>query len=196
MRVQNHLTWNNSDTCSTHVLRVRFTLFMDNISGHSQGPKGVLSRSHWLLSLLLYLFADDNFFLSSSSQDLQHALGRFAAKCEMWVNTSKSEIMVLNWVKVTREKNKDFFFFQLGVGRDLLRSRDWSYVRFHLSSYQPSISISGPSPLVVKNHPDTSGSMSVLELYFLHVSFMIVGFVKEALTSPASSWHGQGPFPH
>ncbi|KAK3530619.1 hypothetical protein QTP86_029307, partial [Hemibagrus guttatus] len=45
----------------------------------------------------------DDVLLASSSQDLQHALGRFAAECEaagMRVSTSKSESMVLDQKKL------------------------------------------------------------------------------------------------
>ncbi|XDV39599.1 hypothetical protein PO909_008816 [Leuciscus waleckii] len=49
------------------------------------------------------LFADDVVVLALSDQELQHALGRFAAECEaagMRISTSKSEAMVLSRKKV------------------------------------------------------------------------------------------------
>ncbi|KAI3377919.1 hypothetical protein L3Q82_009049 [Scortum barcoo] len=49
------------------------------ISRRSQGPEGVRFGNHRISSLL---FADDVVLLASSSQDLQHVLGRFAAECE------------------------------------------------------------------------------------------------------------------
>ncbi|KAK3511594.1 hypothetical protein QTP70_011255 [Hemibagrus guttatus] len=58
---------------------VLFIVFMDRISRRSQGLEGVL--------------------LAPSSQDLQRALGCFAAECEvagMRISTSKSEAMVLD----------------------------------------------------------------------------------------------------
>ena len=79
---------------------VLFIIFMDRISRRSQGPEGVRFGDNTILSLL---FADDVVVLASSSQDLQHALGRFAAKCEaagMRFSTSKSEAMVLSQKRV------------------------------------------------------------------------------------------------
>ncbi len=58
---------------------VRFIIFMDRISRRSQGPEGVGFGDHAISSLL---FADDVVVLATSDQDLQHALGRFAAECE------------------------------------------------------------------------------------------------------------------
>ncbi|KAK3539491.1 hypothetical protein QTP70_009045 [Hemibagrus guttatus] len=73
---------------------------MDRISRCSQGLEGVRFRDHRILSLL---FADDVVLLTPSSQDLQHALGRFATDCEaagMRVSTSKSEAIFLDRKKV------------------------------------------------------------------------------------------------
>ncbi|KAK3567029.1 hypothetical protein QTP86_008977 [Hemibagrus guttatus] len=66
----------------------------------SQGLEGVQFGDHRISSLL---FADDVVLLAPSSQDLQHALGCFAAECEaagMRVSTPKSEAMVLDQKKV------------------------------------------------------------------------------------------------
>ncbi|KAK3564177.1 hypothetical protein QTP86_010807 [Hemibagrus guttatus] len=79
---------------------VLFIVFMDRISRRSQGLEGVRFGDHRISSLI---FADDVVLLASSSLDLQHALGRFAAECEaagMRVSTSKSKAMVLDWKKV------------------------------------------------------------------------------------------------
>ncbi|KAK3528006.1 hypothetical protein QTP86_013119 [Hemibagrus guttatus] len=79
---------------------VLFVVFMDRISRRSQGLEGVRFGDHRISSLI---FADDVVLLASSSLDLQHALGRFAAECEaagMRVSTSKSEAMVLDRKKV------------------------------------------------------------------------------------------------
>ncbi|KAK7929823.1 hypothetical protein WMY93_006218 [Mugilogobius chulae] len=70
------------------------------ISRRSQGPEGVQFGDHRISSLL---FADDVALMASSNQDLQHALGRFAAECEaaeMKISSSKSEAMVLDRKKV------------------------------------------------------------------------------------------------
>ncbi len=75
---------------------VLFIIFMDRISRRSQGPEGVGFGDHAISSLL---FADDVVVLATSDQDLQHALGRFAAECEavgMRISASKSEAMVLS----------------------------------------------------------------------------------------------------
>ncbi|MEJ4486828.1 reverse transcriptase family protein [Enterococcus faecium] len=75
---------------------VLFIIFMDRISRRSRGPEGVRFGSSRISSLL---FADDVVLLAPSSQDLQHALGRFATECEaagMRISTSKSEAMVLH----------------------------------------------------------------------------------------------------
>ncbi|KAI3368412.1 hypothetical protein L3Q82_025369 [Scortum barcoo] len=74
------------------------------ISRRSQGPEGVRFGNHRISSLL---FADDVVLLASSSQDLQHVLGRFAAECEatlagMRISTSKSEAMVLDRKRVAK----------------------------------------------------------------------------------------------
>uniref|UniRef100_A0A3Q3JAD5 Reverse transcriptase domain-containing protein n=1 Tax=Monopterus albus TaxID=43700 RepID=A0A3Q3JAD5_MONAL len=79
---------------------VLFIIFMDRISRRSQGPEGVWFGDHRISSLL---FADDVVLLAPSNQDLQHALGRFAAECEaagMRISTSKSEAMVLSRKRV------------------------------------------------------------------------------------------------
>lgn len=50
------------------------------------------------MSLCLTLFEDDLVLLASSEWDIQHALGWFAAKCEvvgMKISTSKSEAIGL-----------------------------------------------------------------------------------------------------
>ncbi|KAK3521471.1 hypothetical protein QTP70_005768 [Hemibagrus guttatus] len=73
---------------------------MDRISRRSQGLEGVRFGDYRISSLI---FADDVVLLAPSSLDLQHALGRFAAECEvagMRVSTSKSEAMVLDRKKV------------------------------------------------------------------------------------------------
>ncbi|KAK3514795.1 hypothetical protein QTP70_032195, partial [Hemibagrus guttatus] len=79
---------------------VLFIVFMDRISKRSQGLEGVQFGDHRISSLI---FADDVVLLAPSSLDLQHALGCFAAECEvagMRVSTSKSEAMVLDREKV------------------------------------------------------------------------------------------------
>ncbi|KAK3560563.1 hypothetical protein QTP86_010899 [Hemibagrus guttatus] len=79
---------------------VLFIVFMDRISRRSQGLEGVRFGDHRISSMI---FADDVVLLASSSLDLQHALGCFAAECEaagMRVSTSKSEAMVLDRKKV------------------------------------------------------------------------------------------------
>uniref|UniRef100_A0A6Q2ZFL9 ribonuclease H n=1 Tax=Esox lucius TaxID=8010 RepID=A0A6Q2ZFL9_ESOLU len=79
---------------------VLFVIYMDRISRRSQGPEGVRFGDHTISSLL---FVDDVVVLAPSSQDLQHALGRFAAECKavgMKISTSKSEAMVLSRKRV------------------------------------------------------------------------------------------------
>ncbi len=79
---------------------VLFIIFMDRISRRSQGPEGVGFGDDAISSLL---FADDVVVLATSDQDLQHALGRFAAECEavgMRISASKSEAMVLSRKRV------------------------------------------------------------------------------------------------
>uniref|UniRef100_A0A8D0CHB3 Reverse transcriptase domain-containing protein n=1 Tax=Scleropages formosus TaxID=113540 RepID=A0A8D0CHB3_SCLFO len=79
---------------------ILFIIFMDRISRRSQGTESVCFGGREISSLL---FADDVVLLASSSQDLQRALGRFAAECEaagMRISTSKSEAMVLSRKKV------------------------------------------------------------------------------------------------
>ena len=74
---------------------ILFVIFMDRISRRSRGEESVRFGDLRLASLL---FADDVVLLATSDHDLQHALGRFAAECEvvgMRVSTSKSEAMVL-----------------------------------------------------------------------------------------------------
>ncbi|KAK3547092.1 hypothetical protein QTP86_011400 [Hemibagrus guttatus] len=103
-----HIASCKSDLFPVHVgLRqgcplspVLFIVFMDRISRRSQGLEGVRFGDHRISSLI---FADDVVLLASSSLDLQHALGRFAAECEaagVRVSTSKSEAMVLDRKKV------------------------------------------------------------------------------------------------
>ncbi|KAK3533017.1 hypothetical protein QTP70_006234 [Hemibagrus guttatus] len=61
--------------------------------------RSLYDRSRSLVRIASY----DLVLLAPSSQDLQHALGHFAAECEvagMRVSTSKSEAMVLDWKKV------------------------------------------------------------------------------------------------
>ena len=87
-------------TYGSSVSLILFIIFRNRISRHSLGPKGVWFGSHWILSLLI---ADDVVLFAPSSQDIQHLLGRFAAKLEvpgMRTNTSKSKAMVLDWKKV------------------------------------------------------------------------------------------------
>ncbi|KAK3527908.1 hypothetical protein QTP86_011240 [Hemibagrus guttatus] len=79
---------------------VLFIVFMDRISRRSQRLEGVRFGDHRISSLI---FADDVVLLAPSSLDLQHALGCFAAECEvagMRVSTSKLEAMVLDRKKV------------------------------------------------------------------------------------------------
>ncbi len=74
---------------------ILFVIFMDRISRRSRGEESVRFGDLRIASLL---FADDVVLLASSHCDLQHALGWFAAECEvvgMKVSTSKSEAMVL-----------------------------------------------------------------------------------------------------
>ncbi|KAK7916392.1 hypothetical protein WMY93_012153 [Mugilogobius chulae] len=103
-----HIAGSKSDLFPVHAgLRqgcplspVLFIVFMDRISRRSQGPEGVQFGDHRISSLL---FADDVVLMASSNQDLQHALGRFAAECEaaeMKISSSKSEAMVLDRKKV------------------------------------------------------------------------------------------------
>ncbi|KAG1940293.1 hypothetical protein F2P79_016769 [Pimephales promelas] len=66
----------------------------------SQGLEGVRFGDHTISSLF---FANDVVMLAPSVQDLQHALGRFAAECEaagMRISTSKSKAMVLSQKRV------------------------------------------------------------------------------------------------
>jgi len=78
------------------LLTVLFIIFMDKISRCSQGPEGVRFGDHAISSLL---FVDDVVVLAPSHQNIQHALGWFAAECEVAgikISTSKSEAMVLS----------------------------------------------------------------------------------------------------
>ncbi|XP_076874334.1 uncharacterized protein LOC143523664 [Brachyhypopomus gauderio] len=72
------------------------------MAGRSQGAaKG--RRESCLEATGSLLFADDVVLLAASGQDLQHALGRFAAECEaagMRISTSKSVAMVLDQKRV------------------------------------------------------------------------------------------------
>ncbi len=77
------------------------------------------------LRIVSLLFADD---VVSSDRDLQHALGWFAAECEvvgMRVSTSKTEAMVLCW------KTVDCF---LWVGSEVLPKRRSSSISRSCSS--------------------------------------------------------------
>ena len=68
---------------------------MDRISRRSWGGKSVRFGNFRMTSF--QLFADDVILLASSDCDPQHALGKFAAECQvagMRVSTSKSEDMV------------------------------------------------------------------------------------------------------
>ncbi|KAK7878082.1 hypothetical protein WMY93_034404, partial [Mugilogobius chulae] len=78
------------------------------ISRRSHGPEGVQFGDHRITSLL---FADDVVLMASSNQDLQHALGRFAAECEAagmksaplnprpWFSTGKRCLALSRWVE-------------------------------------------------------------------------------------------------
>ena len=99
---------NKSDLFPVHVgvrqgcplSPVLFIIFMDRISRRSLGGEGVQFGDQRISSLL---FADDVVLMASSGQDLQRALGRFAAECEasgMTISCSKSEAMVLDRKKV------------------------------------------------------------------------------------------------
>lgn len=73
---------------------------MDIISRHSQGPESVQFGGHRIDSLL---FVDGVVLLASSYPDLQFALGRFSAECEvawMRISTFKSDTVVLNKKRV------------------------------------------------------------------------------------------------
>uniref|UniRef100_A0A8C6S4J5 Reverse transcriptase domain-containing protein n=1 Tax=Neogobius melanostomus TaxID=47308 RepID=A0A8C6S4J5_9GOBI len=96
-----HITGSKSDLFPVHVgLRqgwplspVLFITFMDRISRRSQGPEGVRFGNLRISSAV----NNDVVLLASSNQDLQCALGRFAAECEaagMRISTSKSEAML------------------------------------------------------------------------------------------------------
>lgn len=75
--------------------RILFIIFMDRISSSRQGAEGVIFGG----CKISLLFADNVVLLASSNQDLQRALERFTAECEvagMRIITSKSEAMVLS----------------------------------------------------------------------------------------------------
>ncbi|KAK3544173.1 hypothetical protein QTP86_006037 [Hemibagrus guttatus] len=104
---------------------VLFIVFMDRISRCSQGLEGVRFGDHRISSLI---FADDVVLLASSSLDLQHALGHFAAECEaagMRVSPSKSEAMVLDRKKVV---------CTLQVGGEVLPQVEFKYLRVLFTS--------------------------------------------------------------
>ncbi|KAK3520514.1 hypothetical protein QTP70_024128 [Hemibagrus guttatus] len=96
---------------------ILFSIFMDRISRRSQGLEGVQFGDHRISSLL---FADDVVLLAPSSQDLQRALGCFAAECEaagMRTSTSKSEAVILDWKKeaCTLQVGEEFLSSSGGV---------------------------------------------------------------------------------
>ena len=69
---------------------------MDRIEKRSRGRECVRIGD---VKVSRLLFADDLVLLASSQEDLQRALDRFAAECEvdgMRINTSKTEVMVLS----------------------------------------------------------------------------------------------------
>ena len=73
---------------------ILFATFMDRIERRSRGPQCVKIGD---VEVSRLLFADDLVLLTSSQEDLQRALDRFAAECEvdgMRVSTSKTEVMV------------------------------------------------------------------------------------------------------
>ncbi len=94
---------------------ILFVIFMDRISRRSRREESV-----WFGDRRICVSA---LLLASSRCDLQHTLGRFAAKCEavgMKVSTSKSEAMVLCWKKVD---------CSLWVGSELLpQAREFKYL--------------------------------------------------------------------
>jgi len=59
---------------------ILFLIFMDRISRRSRGEESVRFGDVRIASLL---FAEDVVLLATSDRDLQHALGRFAAECEV-----------------------------------------------------------------------------------------------------------------
>ena len=75
---------------------ILFAVFMDRIEKRSRGPECVKIGD---VEVSRLLFADDLVILASNQDDLQRALERFAAECEvdgMRVSTSKTEVMVLS----------------------------------------------------------------------------------------------------
>ena len=64
----------------------------------------MFKNKHYVCWISSLLFADDVVFIAPSSQDLQHVLGQFTAKCEaagVRISTSKSEAMALDRKKVS-----------------------------------------------------------------------------------------------
>jgi len=75
---------------------ILFITYMDRIVNRSRGRERVTIGD---VDVARLLFADDLVILASSEDDLQRALDRFAAECElaeMRVSTSKTEVMVLS----------------------------------------------------------------------------------------------------
>ena len=73
-----------------------FIVYMDRIVKRSRGLESVQIGNTAIARLL---FADDLAILASSQEDLQRALERFAAECElagMRISTSKTEVMVVS----------------------------------------------------------------------------------------------------
>ena len=83
----------SAQTCP--LSQILFVILMEGMSRRSRGEKGIWFGNLRIASLL---FADDLVLKASSSKDLQLALERFVAECEvagMGVSSSKSEAMVL-----------------------------------------------------------------------------------------------------
>ncbi|KAI3373846.1 hypothetical protein L3Q82_022426 [Scortum barcoo] len=88
------------DHWSRSLVRIAFRNVVRFLGIVARGRRESRFGNHRISSLL---FADDVVLLASSSQDLQHVLERFAAKCEaagMRISTSKSEAMVLDQKRV------------------------------------------------------------------------------------------------
>ena len=101
---------------------VLFIIFMDRTSRHSQAREGIKFGG---LRIPSQLFADEVVLLTSSNSDLQHSLGRFAAKCDtagMWIINSKSGRVVF------RQKWVDYPP-QVG-GESLPQVEEFNYLRF------------------------------------------------------------------